>query len=250
MKKIFVADQKAAQLTDSFNAIAKEGGIAARFEAYTSISAMLESMHLSSPDLVLLHHHWDGMTISQIVGRLAQANATTRVIVFTGQSLNAAELIECVRSGAADYWDRRGSRTDEWMFDQIIHYCSSEAWTVRALKMPSGSIQKLIGDAEVLSKDSERLHGENRELRVRVKDLEASERRKAMKEMLSVVRFAAYAAIMLVFFGLAGSLKDVAVWQAGALTVLLAVLYLFAERKLTTLRFRSGENGSDLEMKS
>jgi len=78
------------------------------------------------PDLILLHHHWPGVKVAQLLHRIGEANSAIRVIVFTGQSLDISELIECVRLGCR-LLDRAGKLDHAIVFRRIEQYCHSSA---------------------------------------------------------------------------------------------------------------------------
>ena len=102
MTIVFVVDKDADTLSGDLNEISTREKQDARFVPLRTVEQLFRALVDQKPDLVLLHHHWSGLTISQILERVAKLNETTRVIVFTGRSIVMNELIECVRTGVAD----------------------------------------------------------------------------------------------------------------------------------------------------
>lgn len=141
-------DADSADLATDLNAIAKREKLAFNFTPFPSPEQLFREFDRSIPDLILLHHHWPGVRVPQLLQRISEASDAVRVIVFTGQALDISELIECVRFGAADYWTERGRLDTAVVFRKIEHYCHSSDWTMQRLKMPSGSLLQLLSEAE------------------------------------------------------------------------------------------------------
>jgi DNA-binding NarL/FixJ family response regulator len=170
MITIFIVDADASYLARDLNAIAAKDDNQVEFEAITTPESLFDRLRSATPSLVLLHHHWHGLTISEILSTVATLSKETRVIVFTGQAVNIRELIECVRAGVADYWPERLTLTPEYMFRRILHYCNSGDWTVGALRMPSDTTLKLLFEAEATAQERDTLEDNYRELCARMRD--------------------------------------------------------------------------------
>jgi DNA-binding NtrC family response regulator len=148
MKSIFIVDKDSEHLAADLNSIAKRERLAFRFMAFGTPERFLRELETNKPDLVLLHHHWTGVRIAQLLQRIAEAEDTIRIVVFTGQSVDIAELIECVRFGVADYWTERGRLDHTVVFRKIEQYCHNSTWTIQSLRVPSGSLAQLLSEAE------------------------------------------------------------------------------------------------------
>jgi len=172
MTSAFVVDGQAADLSTDLNGIVKREKQNVRFTPIPTIEQLFRELEKATPDLILLHHHWDGLTISQILERITQFAETTRVIVFTGQSLDANDLIECARSGVADYWPKRGDLEPSVVSRQIAFYCSGPEWTLKKLLMPSGAQRQLIREAAPCQRQLALVTDENREMKDRIEALE------------------------------------------------------------------------------
>jgi CheY-like chemotaxis protein len=108
MLAVFMVDENADGLSTDLNGISKREKQEVRFHPLPTPEQMFRALEDQKPDLILLHHHWAGLSISQALERIVEATEDTRVIVFTGQSVNMAELIECVRSGGGRLLDQPG----------------------------------------------------------------------------------------------------------------------------------------------
>src|SRR5579872_3194277 len=120
MSIVFIVDADASGLAKDFNAIAKRERVEFKFKPLLSPDQMFGELQHDPPDLVLLHHNWSGVSITDILNRLERERDQCRVIVFTGRPVKIHELIECVRLGVADYWTK-GALEPAGMFRKITH---------------------------------------------------------------------------------------------------------------------------------
>jgi hypothetical protein len=175
MSLVFLVDEGAANMCVGLNSIAKRDGVDLRFEAITTLGRMKVAIEKTAPDLVLLHHNWEGITISKILDQLVAACDEVKVVVFTAQRVKIAELIECVRSGVVDYWER-DAMTPDFIFQQTLYYCSKSVCTVKTLKGASGSVVQLAERAERESALRRDLEEQCNTLTRRNESLESKER--------------------------------------------------------------------------
>ncbi len=249
MTKVSIVDADAEGLATDLNAISKRDKLDVAFAAVTSSEKLFATLKTGTPDLVLIHHHWPGLTIAQLLQRLADDCKETRVIVFTGQDLNMQELIECVRFGAADYWTERGSLDPQIVFSQIAHYCSNTAWTIEKLRMPSGSLQKLLQSAEAGRSQIVSLETSEDKLRSELDRALGAERQELIRLAASIARVAAYAVIIPAAFVAIVRFAKAPTVVALLVMALVAVSCLFADGKLTkaALNWRKGSGSARVE---
>ena len=65
MKQVFIVDESADNLAADLNAIASRDSLGVRVVPFVSPEAMFRALSGETPELVLLHHHWPGIGISQ-----------------------------------------------------------------------------------------------------------------------------------------------------------------------------------------
>lgn len=234
MTSVFVVDGQAGDLSTDLNGIVKREKQNVRFTPIPTIEQLFRELEKATPDLILLHHHWDGLTISQILERITQFAETTRVIVFTGQSLDANDLIECARSGVADYWPKRGDLEPSVVSRQIAFYCSGPEWTLKKLLMPSGAQRQLIREAAACQRQLALVTDENREMKDRIEALENADNIGFRRLGVRLLTFGVNCAVLTaVFIVLNIKVTALPVWANLAFTAILAVFFLFLEGKVT-----------------
>ncbi len=249
MTKVSIVDADAEGLAQDLNAISKRDKLDTAFAALTSPEQLFATLNTGTPDLVLIHHHWPGLTIAQLLQRLADDCKETRVIVFTGQALNSQELIECVRFGAADYWTNRGSLDLQIVFSQISHYCSSTAWTIERLRMPSGSLQKLLQSAEAGRSQIVALETSGDKLRSELERARSAERQELIRTVASITQVATYALVIPAAFVAIVRFAKAPTYVALLVMALVAAFCLFADGKLTkaSLNWRKRSGSASVE---
>lgn len=195
------------------------------------------------PHLILLHHNWSAISISKILERLAAACDATRVIVFTGQRVKTAELVECVRSGVADYWERDAMNTD-FIFNQISHYCFSSVYAIKALRLSSGSVAQLAKRLERESELRRTAEAQREALAQKVQALESGELNATTRDLRSIAKVIAIALVLLAAFLLANRFTNVGpAWSLG-FVFLCGVVILFFERKISFAQLKLGQGSA------
>ena len=249
MKVVFIVDANSENLTTDLNAIAKREKLAFRFTPFPSPEQLFRALDESVPDLILLHHHWPGVRVAQLLHRIGEANDAIRVIVFTGQSLDISELIECVRFGAADYWTERGKLDHAIVFRKIEQYCHSSAWTIQNLKVPSGSLLQLLSEAEGSIKERGRLDGSIAKLRSQLGELRSQEHRDMKRTIGSGLKFLFNSVVLTCAFIACDRYTTVGLGGALALVGIIASFFLFLEGKLAEAIFKWKGGSAKLKAK-
>jgi DNA-binding NtrC family response regulator len=232
MSAVFIVDESARGLAADLNAISKREKLDVRFQPVLTLEQMFLALEDQAPDLILLHHHWLGLSISQALERIAEQVGDARVIVFTGQSVDVEELVECVRSGVADYWTKRGQLDPVVVFRQIAHYCSGPEWTMKKLRVASGSQRELIRAATNSLVRIAELSKSKDELEAKVRAFEDQEHAAFLRTLGTGIKFAITIAILTGAFIAVNVYARQPVWVALAFVVILAVFFLLLEGKL------------------
>lgn len=232
MKTIYVVDSDAAGLTADFNGIAKASTFDVAFLPFPSPEQLFDALESSIPDLILLHHNWQGLTISQLLQRIIDLCPETRVIVFTGRAIKIGELIECVRFGVADYWTKQ-SLDPMVGCRQILHYCSNVVWTLKSLRMPSGSLQQLLQEVEVAVQSNSSLVRANEDLTERLQTSTNEVTQEVRKAKLTVAKFGGYIALLTAATIALKTWTDISQGVLVAIVTILALFCLFAEGRLS-----------------
>ncbi|MBL8138374.1 MAG: hypothetical protein JNL48_17250 [Acidobacteria bacterium] len=173
MIKVLVVDADAQSLAVLLASAARSDGSTIQFRPFISPDPAIAAAKENAPDLVLLHHTWDGLTVRQVLERFANAAPDLRVIVFTGRELNLRELIECVRFGVCDYWQKTGDIDFVAWVRQISAYCDTDGSRMSTLSKSSGSARSLAAGAEAEIGRLEKAHAEQVALKSRVRELES-----------------------------------------------------------------------------
>jgi DNA-binding NarL/FixJ family response regulator len=231
MHEVFVVDEDAIGLAHDLNEIAKRESQGIGFVPFTTPEPAFAEIDSRRPHLVLIHHHWNGFKINEILERLRTLDDKIRIVVFTGQPIDVRELIECVRAGAADYWPERGKLEPVWMVRRIGQYCSSSAWSAGKLGMSSESVIKLLSAAESTLKQNETLESRNRGLTATISGLESQEGATLRRAAISIIKFVGVASVLVTSFYVA---KTIAFgqWEALAVVVVIAICCLLLEGRL------------------
>jgi DNA-binding NtrC family response regulator len=236
MTNVLVVDEAADDFSASLNGIAKRERQDVRFMPITTIRHLFDELTKAVPDLIILHHHWEGLSISQVLERITQLADSTRVIVFTGQSLDANDLIECARSGVADYWPKRGELEPTTVSNQIAFYCSGPEWTIKKLLMPSGAQRQLIREAAASQAQLVKVSRENGEMRDKIEALENQDSLGFRKLTIKMVTFGFNCAVLTaVFFVLSIKATALPVWANLSFVGILALFFLFLEGKISEI---------------
>ncbi len=242
MNTIFIVDQDASGLAGDLNAFAQAHQHDVRFIPFTSLEKMFAHLPNTAPDLVLLHHHWDGLTIGEVLQRICDSHCAVRVIVFTGQALNMHELIECVRFGVADYWPERGALESSWMFTKFDHYCSSPAWTIETLRLSSGSLQHLLRESLAKADRGIELDRALSSALARVRELESQERAKLQQTAMGAMSLGTTAIIMIAAFLILNSYTMLPVRWIFSFVGMIGLLALFLDGRIreAVIKWRQG----------
>jgi len=228
MKSVLIVDGDATSLSMDLNAITDRQKLDLKFTPFLTPEQMFIELGQRCPDLIVLHHNWPGLSISQLLERIATDRQQTRVVVFTGQAVKVAELIECVRYGVADYW-RKGDLDPEVMLRQISQYCASPAWTIEKLRMRSGSQRLLVEQAERSIQEVSALSKTKDDLQVRLSAAEDSGRIAFRKDIWRIVNITA---LTLAFIAIE-KYTNLETWAALIFVSVVAVFLLFLDGKLS-----------------
>jgi ActR/RegA family two-component response regulator len=235
MINVAVVDAGAKSLCAALNGISSREKRGITFSAKETIEQLFPDLETTAFDLILLHHHWEGTSITQILERIGRAQ-DTRVVVFTGQSINVHDLIECVRSGVADYWPKRGALEPLWVFRQIDQYCSSQQWTIKNLTLSSGAVRQLVSEAETNDARQKELVNQNRTLKDKVETLENQESTDIRRQMTKTIITLTYCAVVIATpLILSAKAPDLSGWSDLAFAALIAALILFLDGKVREL---------------
>lgn len=238
MSAVCIVDESASGLSADLNAISRREKLEVQFHPLLTLEQMFLALEDEAPDLILLHHHWPGLGISQVLERIAERAGDARVIVFTGQSVDVGELIECVRSGVADYWTQRGQLDPVVVFRQIAHYCSGPEWAIKKLRIASGSQRQLIRAATNSLERIEELSKARNELEAKVRTLEDQDHAAFLRAVGTGIKFAITVAILTGAFIAVNVYTPLPVWVALVFVGILVVFFLLLEGKLAEARFK------------
>lgn len=240
MNTVLIVDADATGLAADLNGIAASEGGSVEFRPLASPERLFDELANSAPKLILLHHHWEGVEIAQLLERIAAINDTVRVIVFTGQAVDIKELIECVRFGVCDYWLKRGSLNSLASVRKIMTYCSSETHSMHNLSRPSESVMGLLREAEVSSQKIASLERQRKTVEAQLSNAQSEEAR-AMRA--TIVRMIEFLVCMLVLapayvMVAARTSEKSALWLVAGL----GVFFLFLQGKIAqaVINLRAG----------
>lgn len=244
MKTILIVDDKSHEIAEALNAAANADGHEIHYRDVPSPEVLFAELARSQPDLVLLHHHWPGYSIASILRRLTDTNPRVRVVVFTGQNIDIAELIECVRYGVCDYWLKQGTLDFVVASRKLATYCAHPALTLELLGRPSGPVLDLLTAAEVnltrLLEVEDQLSKTAQEL----ESVKSEESRQLWKTLPRAVEFVVLAAVLVsVVLLLDTHISDGAILGTLALLVL---LFLFLHDKISGAILRFGKRVAEL----
>jgi len=210
---------------------------------------MFRQLDESIPDLILLHHHWPGTAIAECLERIAGTAKGTRIIVFTGQRVDVSELIACVRFGVADYWTERGSLDPTVIFRRIDYYCSSSAWTIETLRLASGSVLKLLTQAETSIEKTRELEKSRDDLQAKLSALRSQDARAIKKVAVGIAELVISVFLLTVAFILIIKLTRMPSWIALAFVAIVAVFFLILKGRLAEALFKWGGGTGSAQVK-
>ena len=118
---------QAAQLRDSL----RVAGLSGAVEYATSPAEMLEVVRRTLPSLVLLDHHWPEIGIEKVLQQIRRAAPSTRVVLYTGKSIEPSTIIDCARYGVTQYL-MKGSVTGDDLAKKLSVLASDPDNTLRA----------------------------------------------------------------------------------------------------------------------
>jgi DNA-binding NarL/FixJ family response regulator len=234
MRLVLIVDADAPGLSIDLNQLVKRDRLDLQFKPCSNPEEMFREIRQRTPDLIVLHHNWSGLGISDLLNRLAsETNAATRVVVFTGQTVKVSELIECVRCGVADYWTKN-------MFDvnvalrQISHYCSSSSWTIGSLRMSSGSLRQLLDRVESLTQQLNMAEQDKSAFAKEVEALKSQERRRLLDVIYGVMKVVVIVMALVGGFITVDRFTHLDTWANLAFMAILAVCFLLSEGRITS----------------
>ena len=235
MTQVFIVDGDATGLAASFNEIAGHEGHKVHYVPFGTPERFFEELRQVTPELVLIHHHWAGLTIVQLLERIRNTTGAVRVIVFTGQRVDIGELVACVRFGVCDYWLKGGAFDFIKKSRQIAYYCSSNTYTVTSLSQPTETVVGLLKEAEANARRLTELQVKNTALAQQLASERSEETRELRKRWPKIVE-AVLALVLFVveYLVVEGKTSTVAAWW---LTALLVAFYLFLQGKLASAVF-------------
>jgi FixJ family two-component response regulator len=242
---VFVVDGEAEGMVADLSSLAKQERLDFQFEAYLSPQALFQALNDHTPEFILLHHNWSGIGVSQVLGQIeAQTNGATRVVVFTGQTVKINELIECVRCGVADYWTKN-TYDAKTALTQISYYCASQVWTIKKLKMSSGSLRKLLDRAEGSTRQVSDLEQTNSGLRAKIQALESKERSRLLGFLVGIAKMVMIGIILVGAFVAVDRYTRLDTWANLSLVAIIALCFLLSEGRITSawVRWAGGSAG-------
>jgi len=234
------ADQ-AAQLRQSFSI----AGLAGRVAHASSPSEMLEKVKKESPTLILLDHHWQEASVEKILQSLVREVPKSRVVLYTGQKINPSAVLECARSGVAEYLEK-GSSGDN-LAKKLSFLADDPNNTLERLAAPSGTFQQLIQEAEKTVKELESERLLSQELTREIADLRSSERRRTREQIFRFLSCVIYLVLVGVLVYIVNSFAPN---NSSAMIVCLvaALAGLFVlDRSISSLFVRHGKSRFDMK---
>lgn len=235
MTVVLIVDDDALGLAIDLNGIASQSGHDVEFTPLLTPEELFDELQRRTPDLILLHHHWPGITISTLLERIASTYEETRVIVFTNRALDLGELIECVRFGVADYWADQRSMDPVVIFRQISHYCSNAAWTLGSLRRPSGSLSQLLRETEVTTKKLAEARAAKHEAEARYQEIQSREALEIKSSVFKVASYFFYIAVTTIAVSILTAVTTFSNREVLLLVGLLALFYLFLEGRVAAM---------------
>jgi DNA-binding NarL/FixJ family response regulator len=242
---VFIVDRDAVGMASDLNGLASRDGLQLRFEACATPERLLQDLKNRTPDLVMLHHNWSGIGVSQLIGRIdVETRGQTRIVVFTGQTVRINELIECIRCGVADYWTKSGYDVAVAL-RQIAIYCASSNWTISSLKMPSGSLRLLLERAEASTNELEECERLNGVLRAKLQAMESKERERLLGVLFGLVKMIVICTALCAAFLVAEKYTRMGTWATLVLVGIIALCFLLSEGRITSawIRWTGGAAG-------
>lgn len=235
MHSVFVVDQDARDLAVEFNRVAKREAHQIRYSGFLTPEELFEEMKRVVPTLILLHHTWPGYSMPQLLERVRTKAAHVRVVVFTGRELNVPELVECVRNGVCDYWQRSGGMDPGVKARQIATYCESEAFTLESLSRPSGAVASVLAKAEAQLSEAAARDTRIRRLELDLAALSSDSRREIFNAAVRGVEYVVCLAVLGTVFVVVS--ERTTPLAAGGLVALFAVFFLFLHGKISMAWF-------------
>ena len=230
MNIVYIVDRDAKELAAEFNAIARRDGHAVQYRAAQTPERLFEEMDNAQPRLILLHHTWTGYTIESLLDRIRKKTADVRVVIFTGRELNMPELIECIRNGACDYWQKSGAVDTMAWARQIVTYCDSEMFTLERLSRPSRTVISLLSMAESNLSEVSSLRSQVEVLEQKLAAEKGGVNRDVVLAVVRVCEIVVYLFVLaLVFISVSHYTSQ---WAAGGLVILFAVFFLFLHGRI------------------
>lgn len=200
MSVIFVVDSDAVEICSRLNAAWKRDGAEHACRPFLSPDAALAAMRGDVPALILLHHTWAGLTIRETLERVASVTADVRVVIFTGRALNMREVMECVRYGVCDYWQKSGDVDFSVWARQLSALCDSGANMMSRLSQATGSVLHLLDQAEAEAARLDRLSTENCALRATVRELRSKHNQEVRRAVIRAIEWAVSLGLLVTAF--------------------------------------------------
>jgi predicted phage tail protein len=144
-----------------------------------------------------------------------------------------------VRFGAADYWTERGKLDHTIVFRKIEQYCHNSMWTIRSLKVPSGSLTQLLSEAESSIVERKNLESFVESLKNQVREMRSQEHRAIKVTIVSAAKFLFNSTVLTGSFIAVSTFAHVGVWASLSVIGVIALFFLFLEGKLSEALFKS-----------
>ena len=193
------ADQ-AARLQQSF----KLAGLTGRVTFASSPAEMLQKVREEIPALILLDHHWPEVSIDKVLQGLLREAPRTRVVLYTGKTIDPSTILECARNGVAEYL-MKGAAVGDALAKKLSILADDPENTLKKLGTPSGTFQQVIQELEkaVAELASERSLRQN--LEREVAGLRDPDRRRLVDQIvrfLSVIVYVVVLACLVVYIAI------------------------------------------------
>jgi len=245
MTDVFVVDESAVELADALNAHAKRDSQQTEYSPFTSLELFFTQLADNAPALILLHHHWHGLNVTDLLGRIAGITKNVRVIVFTGQELDIDELLECVRGGACDYWPKRGSLDLLKASRQISMYCSSGVHMLETLSRPSASVVGLLKQTESAQRRVVSLESQLAAAKSQLANATGEENKEFRRRAVAAVEYILCTAALGSVYVMVIHYSGHPGWALG-LVAICSLFFLFLHGRIGAALFRWGSKSAEI----
>jgi CheY-like chemotaxis protein len=242
MRTIWIVDDEIAKsLAAEFTRIAESERQEIVVEGLQTPAELFSRLNQEvTPDLILLDHTWDGLTITQLLERVLQLCPLTRVVVFTGQEYSMTELIASIRLGIVDYW-KKSSMTRIQMWNKAIFYMDDPMATLQKLSRPVGSVEALLRRADELARELDTSRQEHDECQAELSHIRQQMTSRIFSSLMTALNTTIIVIVLSASFIAITRFGAVTGWHAIGVIVIEGVVALFANDKLKTLKARRGD---------